>query len=153
MGVIGLFLQQDSNYVADLNLTETGVELDEGLETAVIISLFTDQRVSDEELPLGETNKRGWPGDMYAEIDGDQIGSKIWIFENEKQTEQNLLDLKDTSKNALNWMIEDGIAKSTSVQVTYPRPGFTLIEVSITKPDGSIYAFKQLWDGQRLMRA
>ena len=36
---------------------------DDGLETAILISLFSDARVRDDELPAGHTWKRGFWGD------------------------------------------------------------------------------------------
>lgn len=150
---IGLFIEPETGYVADIEIGSNGIETDDGLETACLISIFTDQRATDEDLPEPDMPKRGWWGDMFAEKEGDQIGSKLWLYEREKQTLENLSKIEDTCKNSLQWFVEDGIAKSVEVSASYPQAGFTLIEIKITKPDGEVYAFKTLWDGQRLKRA
>lgn len=153
MAVIALSLDEENGFLADIEIEDDGIQLDEGLETAIILSFFSDQRCTTEELPDGEISQRGWWGDMYAETDGDQFGSKLWLFDREKQTLENLSKIEDTAKVALQWMIDDGIAKSIAIQASYPRSEFLLLEVSLTKPDGTIYAFKTLWDGQRIKRA
>ena len=65
--------------IGDLVIENDDLKIDEGLETAVLISLYTDARVSDEELPAEEAQKRGWWGDIYPDIPNDQIGSKLWL--------------------------------------------------------------------------
>ena len=54
---------------------ETGLQLETTLTTAVLWSLFTDARVSEEELPEGWTDRRGWVGDDL-EPDNQPWGSK-----------------------------------------------------------------------------
>lgn len=149
---IGIFLKQENDFHGDLSILSTGFETDDGLETAVLISLFSDSRSTLEQLPPEFTFQRGYWGDMYAENNGDKYGSLLWLYEREKQTVEILSKIDETSRNALQWMIDDGIAKEVDVQASHPRPEFTLLEVKITKPDGNIYAFKTLWDGQRLKR-
>lgn len=153
MGSIGLFFEDANNFIADISIGAAGIESDEGLETAIVLSLFSDARVTEEELPPTETSKRGYWGDMYSDIDGDHHGSKLWLFDREKQTLENLSKIEDTSKAALQWMIDDGIVKSIDVQASYPQAERVLIAIQATKPDGEIYAFKMLWDGQSAKRA
>ena len=150
---IGLFLEIENDFRADVKIESDGIQEDEGLETAVMLSLFTDQRVVDQELPPFEISKRGWWGDMFASHEGDKIGSKLWLYEREKQTLENLSKIEDTAKESLQWMIDDGVAKSIAVQASYPQPVFILLNVPIEKPDGQIYAFKTLWDNQSFKRA
>jgi phage gp46-like protein len=40
-----------------------GLLLTSNIHQAIAISLFTDARVTDEELPEGETSKKGWWAD------------------------------------------------------------------------------------------
>ncbi|NCB53153.1 MAG: hypothetical protein EOM54_14955, partial [Clostridia bacterium] len=53
-----------ADHRGDFLLDNTGADLssDKGLETAVIVSLFTDRRADGEELPPNEKTKRGWWG-------------------------------------------------------------------------------------------
>ncbi len=68
-----------------LNDADDDFETDAGLETAVIISLFTDRRAGEnDELPATETDRRGWWGNTLQDAD-DEIGSKLWLLCREKQ--------------------------------------------------------------------
>lgn len=136
---------------------ESGIDLivdkgdlisDDGLRTAVLISLFTDRRVSAEELPPGETNRRGWWADSIAEEPGDQIGSKLWLLEREKQTSEVLERAREYAEEALQWMIEDSVAASVSVATSYPARGILRIEVEITRPnkETASLAYDYAWE-------
>ena len=57
------------NGCADLTITDDDLSLEKTLKTAVMISLFTDQRVTENELPYGETSRRGWFGDCLFHDD------------------------------------------------------------------------------------
>ena len=44
----------------DINVKNGDLESDGGLQTAVTISLFTERRVTDEQLPDLAESKKGW---------------------------------------------------------------------------------------------
>lgn len=138
------------NKVIALNLLAGDLLPDDGLETAVIISLFTDKRVTDDELPAGEESKRGWWGDAFPEIDQDKIGSKLWLLQRSKRTTETLRKWEDYSKEALQWLIEDGVADSIEVTATYNENFQLEAELSIKKPKGRTSRFQVLWDKQEL---
>ena len=60
----------------DLDIADLDLRHEEGLRSAVLISLFTDRQVGPEELPAGESDRRGWWGDGLSD-DDDKIGSRI----------------------------------------------------------------------------
>lgn len=87
-----------------------------GLETAVLMSLFTDQRVDDENLLDDLNDKRGWWGDkVTTEYPDDAIGSRLWLLERQKITQQVVNLVKIYIQEALEWMIEDGVASEIKV--------------------------------------
>ena len=102
----------------DLSVVDEDLESESGLETAVIISLFTDRRArDDDELPdPNNSDKRGWWGDLVAEVADDQIGSRLWLLERAKTTENVLVKAKEYAEESLSWMIEDGVAKEIVVE-------------------------------------
>ena len=61
---------------------------DEAMETAVLMSLFTNRRASLDEVDDPD-DRQGWWGDQVAEIKDDQIGSKLWLLRRAKSTSQN----------------------------------------------------------------
>ena len=149
---IGLFVV---NNCIDLKLTDDGSKLagDDGLETAVLISLFTDMRVSESELPVGTFDKKGWWADEFSNVPGDQIGSKIWASGREGASVLAIQAIQTRAKQSLDWMIEDGVAESVSVVATRNGSNGVSLDVSILRPDdeGS-NRFSLFWDGQKLKR-
>ncbi|MBW1642525.1 MAG: phage GP46 family protein [Deltaproteobacteria bacterium] len=130
---------------------------DAGLETAVIISLFTDRRAkSDDILPdSNNPDRRGWWGDLVSDIENDQIGSRLWLLNREKTLESVLIKTKEYAKEALMWLIEDDVA--TKVEVSVERLGsvgqdILALLVQIYKPDGKVFPFQYeaQWIAQEL---
>jgi len=102
----------------DFGFENNDLVSDEGLETAVVISLFTDRKADEDDiLPDPDGSKRGWWGDLGSGIENDQIGSKLWLLEREKTTEETLVRAKQYIFDALQWMIDDGITNKIEVDV------------------------------------
>lgn len=132
--------------------------LDGGLETAVILSLYSDRRAADgDDLQIG-ASRRGWWGDSLAD-DGDQWGSRLWLLDRSKSTEETLELAKLYAEEALAWMLEDGIARRLQITVERvaelngaPVPAHSQmldLRVSIEKADGARWdsAWKVTIDG------
>lgn len=90
---------------------------DPGLETAVLISLFSDKRANIEDIipDLNSDDRRGWWGDV---INNTLIGSKFWLLSREKTGNNLNSTIEEYTLDALNWMVSDGIAKSITCTVT-----------------------------------
>ena len=136
----------------DLEIKNGDVVRDDGLETAVTISLFTDRRVTEEEKPYLANSKRGYWGDLFSEIDGDKMGSRLWTLEREKRTTEVLRRAEDYTREALQWLIDDGVVLSISAIASYDNNKFINIDVKIIKPLGNESRYKILWDKQELKR-
>jgi len=92
-----------------------GMWPDEPLVRAVIVSLFSWRRANpDDELPSDE--RMGWWGDTYPTVPNDRIGSRLWLLSRAKLTEQVRLRAKEYALEALQWLIDDGIASRIEVQ-------------------------------------
>lgn len=127
----------------------SGLEVDDGLETAVIISLFTDRRAGpDDVLPSGD-DRRGWWGDAYAEVDGDLIGSRLWLLSREKQLQSVCQRAREYALESLQWMIEDGVASRVRVEAEIVSMGVLGLRFEITKPNKTLakYRFDVFWKG------
>jgi phage gp46-like protein len=69
----------------DWQLVNGQLVMDDGLETSVILSTFTDRRSEDSDvLPNGGDDRRGWWGDAFPEIPGDVLGSRLWLLSRTK---------------------------------------------------------------------
>jgi phage gp46-like protein len=137
-----------------LSFASNDVVTSASLLTAVIVSLFTDARAAADDILPDERNeeRRGWWGDSTnTALVGDSVGSKLWLLEREKTVDAALKRVAEYAAEALQWMIDEGAAKSIGVETgtiklisnTYVL-GFS---VSITKPDGVLesYKFEQEW--------
>lgn len=139
-------LSQGADYViAPVGLTE-----DDGLETAVLLSLFTDRRAEpDDALPGSDVDRRGWWGDAWLDTPGDRIGSRLWLLSREKQTAAVLGRAQQYGREALDWLIVDGIASAVDVVASIPRNGVLALEIGITRPANPPirYRFERFWSG------
>src|SRR5688500_6489480 len=150
--VVGdLALQWDLHQgAADLVLEDDDLASDEGLRTAVLLSLFVDRRAEDDDvLPWGDDARRGWRADEVAEVEGDRIGSRRWLLSSAKRTGNVAAQLEAYDREALAWMLEDKVASAIDVEVT--ASGHVLSEVvTIHRPSGDAVSFKfaHVWDGE-----
>jgi phage gp46-like protein len=127
----------------------SGLKMDAGLESAVLISLHTDMRVGEGEIPDGETSQRGWWGDEFLENQGDTIGSRLWTFERGKLNTQIAQAIGVRASQSLQWLIEDGVASDVSVQSSRDEQCVKL-DIKITRPNKLSDRFTYYWDGQAL---
>lgn len=118
------------------------------LGTAVLISLFTDAQAGpDDIIPDGSDDPRGWWGDLGEDR---PIGSKLWLLSRSKQTSTVLALAKLYIEQALEWMIDDGIAASIDVAAEWSRPGFLGALVTIHRASGSAAAVRFDWAWKEL---
>ncbi|WP_145483109.1 phage GP46 family protein [Yersinia aldovae] len=89
------------------------------LETAILISLFTDRLARTDDVIEGD-DRRGWWGDSGSEY---PIGSRLWLLRREKLTTQVALKAEDYANEALVWLLDDGVvtAISTDAQIVFPN--------------------------------
>lgn len=117
---------------------------------AVLISLFTDARAADDD-PLPDpqlTDRRGWWGDaMNTAMPSDSVGSKLWLLEREKSRDDVVVRAKLYVEEALQWMIDEGVAITVAVTVekqSVAGSGTLILayQVEIKKPAGGTETFK-----------
>lgn len=138
------------DFAGDWQVSGASLDEDDGLETAVVISLFTD-RLADEgdAIPGGSGHRRGWWGDAYADVAGDRIGSRLWLLSREKQLQEVLVRAEQYSREALQWLIDDGVARAVSVSAEIVRSGVLGLAVEITRAGKAVsrYRFESFWKG------
>ena len=103
------------------------------LKSAIAISLFTDARVPDSELPAGMENQ-GWWGDYDMT---DSIGSRLWLLKRSKITSAVINSARDYINQALKWLVTDG--KLLAIDLTVERQGidWLVYQINCQLPDGS----------------
>ena len=156
---VGLFIVEkpEGRFELDIRIGEFDLEGDDGAETAMFISLFSNQRVTDEERPFLNSSKAGWWGDVLADVEGDQIGSKLWTLDREKVVVSTLEKFINAIEDSLQWMIDDEFTDRIDVDAVFVKVGGlkSAIEISIDifRPDITEGVFRIIWDGQDLRRA
>jgi phage gp46-like protein len=129
-------------------LATYAVELEDTLQTAVILSLFTDRRAGrDDKLPLHQTDRRGWVGDEFMADEGDAWGSALWLVYSGKSTADVLERARFAAQEALAWLVRDGIASRVDVTAEWvgARGDRLAVRPSIYKPDQVRPVYDVLW--------
>ena len=132
--------RNDGGY-ADLRVVGSDLATDDGLGAAVVISLFTDARAEIDELPEGDGDRRGSWHDGLNNA-GDETGSKLWLLRREKQTSDVPQRAAALAREALQWMLEDGVASAVDASTEWVRRGELALRVAITMPDRSRREFQ-----------
>lgn len=136
--------------VSDVLLSRGDLIAEKDLETAITISLFTDRRARVDDPLEANESRRGWWGDTYAEIEKDQIGSRLWLLRREKILDSVLTRAKQYAEEAVQWLIEDRVAQNIKVEteVVGPRANGVLgIRLEVTRPNSiQTFKFQYAWD-------
>lgn len=123
--------------------------MDDSLNTAVVLSLFTDARAAGgEPLPLNQTDRRGWCGEEVFAQDGgktDRWGSLLWLYFVSKQTGDVLEKARFAAWEALQWLVRDGIAARVEVSAQWGEDDVLLIRPTIYQPDELQPVYDVLW--------
>jgi phage gp46-like protein len=111
----------------------------EGLDTAILVSIYTDARapastVSD---PL---MRRGWVGNILNVNLERELGSILWIADTSRVDQNTLNYFNRETKACLKWMLDDGIVKniiinSEIVDSKNIKVNISLIKLNQTEAD------------------
>ena len=116
------------------------------LSTSVLISLFTDRLATPtDSLPDLTNDRRGWWGDLDQDV---PIGSRLWLLSRAKLIAATATQAKGYILEALQWLIDDGVAASVTADTTIVNPNQLNAMVGIQQSDGTQrnMAFNWVWD-------
>ena len=142
----------NANTIGDWVLADGDLQSGQDLETACLVSLFTDKLATPDFVPTdGTSDRRGWWADLYND---QPLGSSLWQLDRAKKTRDTLGLARRYAQDALQWLIDDGVAVSVVVDTRWlgNETGSTMlgIAIAITKPDGSVTRFVYGWAWQDL---
>jgi len=100
----------------DMVVRDSEIQKDESLRSSVLVSLFTDSRCDAEEVPTGESSRRGFWGDAVFD---ENTGSKLWLLNRAKRTNDILIKYKEYCEESLQWMQDDGLCNNISVNCVF----------------------------------
>lgn len=152
-------MAKDVKIIWDNDLAEGDIQFknedlvrEEGLETSVFISLFTDRRADEDDELDNPDDKRGWWGDDL-ETNGDQIGSKLWLLDRAKTDQATINKAKDYIYESLEWMLTDGVIADLNViveRVENVNGDRLYFKTELFKIDGTteVIEYNDLWAAQ-----
>jgi phage gp46-like protein len=116
----------------DIVITDGQPDMDQGLETAVYLSLFTG---------------RPWWGAALGAAPASDLET---VFERNLDNRARL-DAEEYARQALAWMVAEGVAKSVTVAATIPRTDVLGLTVDIVEPGGTgrLLRYHINWSAQR----
>lgn len=138
----------------DFAMDGPGLATGQELETAILISLFTDAAADPGDAVL-DADPRGWWADTYLALEdptltpiaGDRTGSKLWQVFNMPRTQDTLNWMGDQILKALDWMKVDGIAQDIEAAPQFTSNGGVGAVVTIRHQTGETrysYAWGQV---------
>jgi phage gp46-like protein len=132
----------------DLEIKDGKITMGGDLQTAVLISLFTNRLAeNDDPLPDTNTDPQGfWADTAYPLTDNYLIGSKLWLLYREKESAETLNRAKQYAEEALQWILDMDIAKKITIKTEWVRSGVLGLEVLLERPKGvEAYRFDYVW--------
>ena len=119
----------------DITLLNGQPDMDQGLETAAYISLFSGP---------------AWWGNLAGTLD-ERAESELEDLLSQTLTNQTRLDAEEYARRALVWMTRSVIAARVTVEATLPALGWLALTVTITQPgtDPQVLRYQINWAAQR----
>jgi len=158
MNVVDFALTQDMTGSNSLLWLVNSPVIDNSLQSLVIASLFTDRRITaSDALPAffdaTQSYQGGFWGDDYPSdgstpgIQARPHGSLLWTLRNAKQIEDTRSLTPLYIDDALQWLIDAGLATAVNTWADWRADGFLEAYVQITEPNGAV------WNNQFLVAA
>jgi phage gp46-like protein len=128
---------------ADMRLEAGSLATDAGLNTAIIISMFSDARAREDDVLPGGEDRRGWWADALSPSgEPDPIGSRLWLLAREKRLPAVIERARFYTAEALDWLVRDGVAASVTVTAEAQGADRLAIGVEVRRPDGRAFAHR-----------
>lgn len=131
---------------ADIGLSNGDLIINKDLQSAVIISLFSNRLAEVGDVPTG-INRQGWWGDSYLTPGKYLIGSRLWLLQRANATQETANLAQNYCQEALRWLITEGVAASIDVQTQIVGLYTLEIAIQIYKPDSTIenFLYEYVW--------
>lgn len=134
-----------------MTLSIAGMTLNAGMRPAdplvraVVVSLFTWRRAEQGDPVDGELH--GWWGDTHPVVEGDRIGSRLWLLARSRLDADALARAREYAQEALQWLVDDGVAARVDVQAERLAMDRLLLRCVISRVDGQAVdlRFEDVW--------
>ena len=148
MSDVALIARPDGSFDLDFDEKSKDLRLTDSLYSFVAISIGTYARNRNlkPNSAVLEPQIGGWWADALDSL--GTLGGYIYEAYPGPLSESTLSKVKDLVVEALQWMIDDGVAKSVDCNVTVGEKDVVTISVTIEKPDGANddYKYELNWN-------
>lgn len=142
MSDIALKAKKDGSFDLDFDEKSKDLLLTDSLYNAVAISIGTYARNRNLKPNSAVLDPQigGWWADALDPL--GTLGGYLYEAYPGKLTDATISKLKELVAEALEWMIEDGVAKTVDCKVVAEENDIVAVTVAIEKPDGTTDDYK-----------
>ena len=147
---VDIKVAENSDGVYDVSFDSNGdFELDDSFETAIRMSLFLDARADESEVKQTELRRGSWINyELYNVL--HEIGSKLWLLEQKRNTVKVRNDAKGYIRDSLQWLIDDQHAKTIEVEASSTNVYELILTTTITYSADILQSFRfSLWSNTK----
>jgi phage gp46-like protein len=143
---VDIAIAQNEDGIYDFSFDDNGdFVLDRSYETSIRMSVFLDARADESEIKQSSL-RRGWFGNRELYNILHEIGSKLWLLSQQRNTVRVRNDAKGYMKDCLQWLIGDGHATKIDVEVSSTNLYELILTVTISFSADILRTFKfDLW--------
>jgi phage gp46-like protein len=135
---IDIKLTPDEAGLWDINLgTDGDLEIDGTFGTTIAMCLYCERRALPSEMGTAQL-RRGWIGNILASVPGFEMGSKLWIYSQARLTPETISGTQTVSQESVEWMVEDEIIDSISVNTFQNGTEAIDAELTFTQKSGKV---------------
>ena len=117
-----------------------------GFDTAIQLSLMCERRASSGEVK-SPPNRRGWWGNEINGFDNFEYGSKLWLLEQARATQNTLNNSITYTQNALQWFIDENKVDTIEVTAAYDELLKLIINIDFVRNnDQTLSVAYNLWE-------
>ncbi len=128
----------------DIGFTNGDFTLTQGLETALLMSVYCEKRADASEVPASEM-RRGWWGNLVLGYGDYEIGSKLWELEQARKDNVTLGLTKTYTVDGFQWLIADNLAKEIKVDSSFIVNGIQIEIDIVISQNKTISESYELW--------
>jgi phage gp46-like protein len=100
--------------IFDIDFEDGDLKSIDSFDTAINMSVFEERRADESEQPVNDL-RRGWVGNELSDVDGFEIGSKLWQLYQARANEDTANKSVTILQEALIWLVEDGHLSNVTV--------------------------------------
>lgn len=142
---LALTLREQNYYDIDFDFNGDYL-MTEGLDTALLMSLFCEKRADSSEVPTPQL-QRGWWGNLFNDIPNYEQGSKLWLLYQARLTQNKLNQSITYGDDGVSWFVADNFCERIVTTGAMTVNGITL-DFKFFRSQSQVASFSYgLWQG------